>query len=142
MCACACVLCSQHLDYEVIQSTNPAFNRAVVRVNVFKDHRQTIQYIQPHDRFGVLRRSAAERRLRHSGDFCCCFSCTDDLEAWGFLRQRGGDGAGQINERGFVRIYLFPFQVVLMRVCVCVFIKLHITAQSGLVILVILCHSR
>ena len=29
-----------------------------------------------------------------------------------------------------------------MCVCVCVFIKLHITAQSGLVILVILCHSR
>ena len=27
-------------------------------------------------------------------------------------------------------------------VCVCVFIKLHITAQSGLVILVILCHSH
>ena len=27
-------------------------------------------------------------------------------------------------------------------VCVCVFIKLHMTAQSGLVILVILCHSR
>ena len=26
--------------------------------------------------------------------------------------------------------------------CVCVFIKLHITAQSGLVILVILCHSH
>ena len=31
---------------------------------------------------------------------------------------------------------------VCMCVCVCVFIKLHITAQSGLVILVILCHSR
>ena len=27
-------------------------------------------------------------------------------------------------------------------VCVCIFIKLHITAQSGLVILVILCHSH
>ena len=27
-------------------------------------------------------------------------------------------------------------------VCVCVFINLHITAQSGLVILVILCHSH
>ena len=26
--------------------------------------------------------------------------------------------------------------------CVCVFMKLHITAQSGLVILVILCHSH
>ena len=31
---------------------------------------------------------------------------------------------------------------VCMCVCVCVFIKLHITAQSGLVILVILCHSH
>ena len=33
---------------------------------------------------------------------------------------------------------------VCMHVCmyVCIFIKLHITAQSGLVILVILCHSR
>ena len=30
----------------------------------------------------------------------------------------------------------------LKKKCVCVFIKLHITAQSGLVILVILCHSR
>ena len=30
----------------------------------------------------------------------------------------------------------------LRRVYVCVFIKLHITAQSGLVILVILCHSH
>ena len=29
-----------------------------------------------------------------------------------------------------------------MCVCVCVFIKLHITAQSGPVILVILCHSH
>ena len=27
-------------------------------------------------------------------------------------------------------------------VCVCVFIKLHITTQSGPVILVILCHSH
>ena len=32
--------------------------------------------------------------------------------------------------------------VAVWRVVVCVFIKLHITAQSGLVILVILCHSR
>ena len=30
----------------------------------------------------------------------------------------------------------------LEEVCVCVFIKLHITAQSGPVILVILCHSH
>ncbi|KAG5186846.1 GNAT acetyltransferase 2-domain-containing protein [Tribonema minus] len=40
---------TEHMDYEVLQSSNPAFNKAVVRINVFRDHRQTIQYIQPHD---------------------------------------------------------------------------------------------
>ncbi|KXN84178.1 UPF0202 protein KRE33 [Leucoagaricus sp. SymC.cos] len=39
----------EHLDYDIAQSTNPEFNKAIVRVNVFKDHRQTIQYIQPED---------------------------------------------------------------------------------------------
>ncbi|XP_041725052.2 RNA cytidine acetyltransferase [Coregonus clupeaformis] len=39
----------EHLDYEIIQSLNPEFNKAVVRVNVFKEHRQTIQYIHPAD---------------------------------------------------------------------------------------------
>lgn len=33
----------EHLDYELIESTNPEFNKAVVRVNIFKSHRQTIQ---------------------------------------------------------------------------------------------------
>ena len=31
------------MDYELVQSTNPEFNKAIVRVNVFRDHRQTIQ---------------------------------------------------------------------------------------------------
>lgn len=39
----------EHEDYEVIQSTNPEFNEAVVRVNIFHEHRQTIQYIHPAD---------------------------------------------------------------------------------------------
>nr|XP_033784109.1 RNA cytidine acetyltransferase [Geotrypetes seraphini] len=39
----------EHLDYEIIQSLNPEFEKAVVRVNVFKEHRQTIQYIHPAD---------------------------------------------------------------------------------------------
>jgi N-acetyltransferase 10 len=39
----------EHLDYDIAQSTNPEFNKAIVRVNVFRDHRQTIQYIQPQD---------------------------------------------------------------------------------------------
>ncbi|KAL9048157.1 MAG: hypothetical protein Q9162_007839 [Coniocarpon cinnabarinum] len=38
-----------HLDYSIIQSTNPDFNKAIVRVNVHRQHRQTIQYIQPQD---------------------------------------------------------------------------------------------
>ncbi|KAG1724282.1 helicase-domain-containing protein [Suillus occidentalis] len=39
----------EHLDYDIAQSTNPDFNKAIVRVNVFRQHRQTIQYIQPED---------------------------------------------------------------------------------------------
>ncbi|OSD07469.1 DUF699-domain-containing protein [Trametes coccinea BRFM310] len=39
----------EHLDYDIVQSTNPDFNKAIVRVNVFRNHRQTIQYIQPQD---------------------------------------------------------------------------------------------
>jgi N-acetyltransferase 10 len=33
----------EHLDYDIVQSTNPDFNRAIVRVNIFRQHRQTIQ---------------------------------------------------------------------------------------------------
>ncbi|KGK40047.1 hypothetical protein JL09_g785 [Pichia kudriavzevii] len=40
----------EHQDYDIIQSTNPAFNKAIVRVDVKRaGHRQTIQYISPTD---------------------------------------------------------------------------------------------
>ncbi|GBG87241.1 hypothetical protein CBR_g45300 [Chara braunii] len=39
----------EHIDYDLVESTNPAFNKAIVRVNVFRQHRQTIQYVQPQD---------------------------------------------------------------------------------------------
>ena len=39
----------EHTDYEVVASTNPEHKDAIVRVNVFRDHRQTIQYIEPQD---------------------------------------------------------------------------------------------
>ncbi|KAJ2641363.1 N-acetyltransferase 10, partial [Coemansia sp. RSA 1694] len=42
---------AEHADYDIVQSTNPEFRDAVVRVNVFRKHRQTIQYIQPQDAF-------------------------------------------------------------------------------------------
>jgi N-acetyltransferase 10 len=35
----------EHLDYDIAQSTNPDFNKAIVRVNIFRGHRQTIQVI-------------------------------------------------------------------------------------------------
>jgi len=39
----------EHQDYEILQSTNPEYNHAVIRVNIYRDHRQTIQYIRPQD---------------------------------------------------------------------------------------------
>ncbi|ODV92384.1 hypothetical protein CANCADRAFT_971 [Tortispora caseinolytica NRRL Y-17796] len=39
----------EHLDYDILQSNHAAFNKAIVRVNITKSHRQTIQYIQPSD---------------------------------------------------------------------------------------------
>ncbi|KAI4181854.1 MAG: hypothetical protein L6R41_006365 [Letrouitia leprolyta] len=40
-----------HFDYSIIQSTNPDFNKAIVRVNIHRQHRQTIQYIRPQDAY-------------------------------------------------------------------------------------------
>jgi N-acetyltransferase 10 len=37
----------EHIDYDLVESNNPAFGKAIVRVNVFRNHRQTIQYVQP-----------------------------------------------------------------------------------------------
>ncbi|KAL3232464.1 hypothetical protein RNJ44_04380 [Nakaseomyces bracarensis] len=41
----------EHVDYDIIQSTNPDFNQAIVRVDIKRDHRQTIQYILPQDSY-------------------------------------------------------------------------------------------
>lgn len=39
----------EHTDYVIVESSNPELRKAVVRINVFHAHRQTIQYIEPHD---------------------------------------------------------------------------------------------
>ncbi|XP_062148759.1 RNA cytidine acetyltransferase 1 [Alnus glutinosa] len=39
----------EHIDFDVVRSSNPEFKKATVRINIFKQHRQTIQYIQPHE---------------------------------------------------------------------------------------------
>merc|ERR1719491_88757 len=40
----------EHKDYELVQAADSAdVNKALVRVNIFRDHRQTVQYIAPSD---------------------------------------------------------------------------------------------
>ncbi|KAK9670526.1 hypothetical protein RND81_13G207500 [Saponaria officinalis] len=39
----------EHIDYDVVKSSNPEFKKATVRINIYKQHRQTIQYIQPNE---------------------------------------------------------------------------------------------
>ncbi|KAJ1420970.1 WD40/YVTN repeat-like-containing domain superfamily [Sesbania bispinosa] len=39
----------EHLDFDVVKSVNPEFKQATVRINIYKHHRQTIQYILPHE---------------------------------------------------------------------------------------------
>ena len=46
----------EHIDYDVVVSTNPAFNKAIVRINVFKHHRQV--------------RDQSAPPLQHNGQMC------------------------------------------------------------------------
>lgn len=39
----------EHTDYTIIRSTNPEFKKAIVRINITRNTRQTIQYISPAD---------------------------------------------------------------------------------------------
>ncbi|XP_058459201.1 RNA cytidine acetyltransferase [Malaya genurostris] len=39
----------EHTDYTIIRSTNPDFNKAIIRLNITRNNRQTIQYISPPD---------------------------------------------------------------------------------------------
>uniref|UniRef100_A0A1I8C298 RNA cytidine acetyltransferase n=1 Tax=Meloidogyne hapla TaxID=6305 RepID=A0A1I8C298_MELHA len=43
----------EHADFEVVKSLDPAMDKCIVKINVFRRHRQTIQYITPTD-FGKL----------------------------------------------------------------------------------------
>jgi N-acetyltransferase 10 len=35
----------EHSDYGIVQSTNPAFHKAIVRVDIYRQHRQTVQVL-------------------------------------------------------------------------------------------------
>ncbi|KAG1346399.1 putative RNA cytidine acetyltransferase 1 [Cocos nucifera] len=39
----------EHLHYDVVKSADPDLKKATVQINVYKQHRQTIQYLKPHD---------------------------------------------------------------------------------------------
>lgn len=40
---------TDRVDFEVMQSTNPEFAKCIVRINVFKGHRQTVQFVSAND---------------------------------------------------------------------------------------------
>ena len=37
----------EHIDYDLVESTNPAFGKAVVRVNIYRNHRQVSHRATP-----------------------------------------------------------------------------------------------
>lgn len=39
----------EHADYTIIRSTNPDYKKAIIRINITRSSRQTIQYIAPND---------------------------------------------------------------------------------------------
>ncbi|XP_066383402.1 RNA cytidine acetyltransferase 1-like isoform X1 [Miscanthus floridulus] len=39
----------EHLHYDVVKSADPELKKATIQINVYKQHRQTIQYLRPHD---------------------------------------------------------------------------------------------
>ncbi|KAE8766312.1 UPF0202 protein [Hordeum vulgare] len=39
----------EHLHYDVVKSSDPNLRKAIIQINVHKQHRQTIQYLKPHD---------------------------------------------------------------------------------------------
>ncbi|CAL9001205.1 unnamed protein product [Prunus brigantina] len=39
----------EHIDYDVQKSSDPLLKKATVQINIFKQHRQTIQYIRPQE---------------------------------------------------------------------------------------------
>ena len=44
----------KHADYKLLHSSNPELHETTVQINIFKTHRQTIQYIHPMDAKGKL----------------------------------------------------------------------------------------
>ncbi|KAJ7947488.1 RNA cytidine acetyltransferase [Quillaja saponaria] len=39
----------EHLHYNLVRSTNYEHQKAIMQINIFKEHNQTVQYIQPND---------------------------------------------------------------------------------------------
>lgn len=37
------LILQEHLDYDIVISNNPEFKKSIVRINIYKQHRQTIQ---------------------------------------------------------------------------------------------------
>ena len=99
----------------------------------------------------VLQQVHKDFLLCHLFGACLYFTLRVTFVTAGRVRYRIASGSGKYigfglngTERTTIVDIFNIIHTVCMYVCmyVCIFIKLHITAQSGLVILVILCHSR
>lgn len=55
----------EHLDYDLVESTNPEFGKAIVRVNIYRSHRQVCCRLCQSRRRGPDAPLGALRRLHH-----------------------------------------------------------------------------
>ena len=56
---------SEHIDYDLVESTNPAFQKAIVRANVFRDHRQ-VSMQPPPMRGSTCHQCPLDMRIGHN----------------------------------------------------------------------------
>lgn len=59
--------CSQeHLHYDVVRSADPELKKATIRINIYKQHRQTIQVR------GIFQSASTPHSPRYEGTLYCC----------------------------------------------------------------------
>ena len=44
----------EHCDFEVLQGTEEELKNHIIRINIYKQHRQTIQFIKPKDHYTLV----------------------------------------------------------------------------------------
>ena len=58
----------EHLDYDIVESTNPAFGKAIVRVNIYRSHRQARSVLE---NVLMCRKAVHAYGCMHMAAWCC-----------------------------------------------------------------------